>query len=84
MQWKPGQRVQWDTSSHGKDWPAHLTGTVADAPSWPPVDTTCQWADGERIPVDLDTPLQTRTDRLITRSYTITRLWVREQFLEAQ
>lgn len=80
MNWEPGTRVRWTPNLPAStDYGSPITGTVADAPTWPPLDRLL--SDGERIPVDLDTPVTIPAHKT-SRPYTMTRLYVREQFLE--
>ncbi len=81
MSWQPGDHVQWTPHQPASyDYGSPITGHVADAPHWPEIDPT-PWASGARIPVDLDHPI-TIPERKSTRPITMTRLWVREQYLE--
>lgn len=80
MTWEVGDRVHWVPAQPASyDYGKVIAGVVADAPAWPPVDRLL--ADGERIPVDLDPPI-TIPEHKSTRPFTMTRLWVREMFLE--
>ncbi len=80
MSWQPGDHVQWTTYQPASyDYGSPITGHVADAPHWPEVDRL--HAPGARIPVDLDSPI-TIPERKTNRPLTMTRLYVREQFLE--